>query len=465
MSEELPDRCPSCDESWLLGDRYALVRELGRGGMSTVYAARDTEGEPEDPLVAVKVSSVADGDVTWKGYELFERSSQVLEHLDEHPGLPVIHTFFRDPRGALVLVREQLAGGTLRERVTAGQVTAEVLPDLLSRLLEILAFLHSRQPVIVHRDIKPHNIMFRTARDWQPVLVDFDTLAVPTGSGLTLVGTPGYAAPEQLMGETSPASDIYGMGATMLFAVTGEAPEKWPRTGGRLALEGRLDHLPARWRTALPRMLAASLDKRLQDADEVRAVLSDSRPQSDSEARPGWLMPALVAVALAAIVVFWWLGRSPPKGAGAGSHEALLEAGLRAVQAGDVEAYEALMMPASALDRLCQKAKPSERAAEKRRLQKKLARLPKRLDECRSSIDFARARRVQLTPGKRSKAIEECTDVVAFRAAKAVFETERARVVVKLDDATSYKDGSGATRWGFADIPRCSTAGGPTERP
>ena len=118
------------------------------------------------------------------------------------------------------------------------------------------------------------------------MLVDFDTIAAPEGlgSGLTIVGTPGYTAPEQFAGDASPASDLYSLGATLLFVVTHVDADKLPRDHGRFALGDRLMGLPDRVRTVLARMIEPDRAARYPGAT---AALADLRVPVPAPA-PAW---------------------------------------------------------------------------------------------------------------------------------------------------------------------------------
>jgi len=307
------ETCPACGRAPVVCEHYRVTELLGRGGMGVVYGARDTRGKKEK--VAVKIlAPPADDD--WTAWELFERSSKVLRQLD-HRRLPKVHAFERTDRGRLVLVREPFDGGTLEERIAEAddRVSPERLRALLDDLLELLEYLQGLVPPVIHRDIKPSNVMFRTKHDWEPVLVDFDTV-VSRRTGLTIVGTPGYAAPEQFAADASTASDVYGLGATMLFVATHEDADELPHEHGRFVLDGLLPSLDAKLVSVLERMVEPDVSKRYATAREVREALA-TKPAPARPPRPApkrsrrwlaWL--ALPAVSLA------WLAaskhRAPP---------------------------------------------------------------------------------------------------------------------------------------------------------
>jgi hypothetical protein len=287
----------------LLG-HYALEELLGRGGIGRVYAARR---EPDGHPVAVKLlllTQVPD----WSVRDLFERSTRVLQGL-AHPGLPAVHDFAQDEAGRLVLVRERFDGGTLESRVRADHrhISGETFRHLAESLLRLLEYLHGRVPPVLHRDIKPSNIMFRTAADWDPVLVDFDTVAPPNRTGLTIVGTPGYSAPEQFYGEASPASDLYSLGATLLFVATQTDAGDLPRRAGRFDVERRLGNLDPALRKVLMRMVEPAPARRCASATEAladlsRPVVRAPRP-SDEVARARRRLLAVTGGVLLAVAI------------------------------------------------------------------------------------------------------------------------------------------------------------------
>jgi TPR repeat protein len=277
-----PAVCPACGRAQVACERYRVHGLLGKGGMGKVYAARR---EPDGEEVAVKVLVPRESS-DWMAWELFERSSTVLRGLS-HPALPKVYAFARAEPARLILVRAAYDGGTLQERIEEQQRRLEPgqVRALLVKLLELLAYLAELVPPVVHRDIKPANIMFRSPEDWDPVLVDFDTVAAPRGlgSGLTIVGTPGYAAPEQFAGDATPSSDLYSLGATMLFVVTHLDADAIPRRDGRLCPGELLDEVDEPLRRVLLAMVEPDRHARPASA---RAVLAALEARSVAAAPP-----------------------------------------------------------------------------------------------------------------------------------------------------------------------------------
>lgn len=284
------------DAKELRGGRYALVRTLGEGSQgetweaidrgearapslnekwSAYVSARDSKPKPPrssmslkgERLVAIKAFRLGKAKA-WKDVELAEREARILQELD-HPNLPRYVEHFEED-GALYLVMEKIDGESLakirKERRTLG-------PDEVERMLRDVAsslrYLHGRSPPIVHRDIKPGNVIRRP--DGSFALVDFGAVRdrlKPSG-GSTVVGTFGYMAPEQFQGRASPKSDVYGAAATALAMLTGEEPEELPHEGLALDVEKALHGRGRTLRAALEAMLEPDPDRRAESIDEA----------------------------------------------------------------------------------------------------------------------------------------------------------------------------------------------------
>ncbi|HEY1957673.1 MAG TPA: serine/threonine-protein kinase [Polyangiaceae bacterium] len=288
------EKCAACGNAPIVCDKFRVTKVLGRGGMGVVYAAERVgphkKHDHTPSTVAVKIIKPPTDD-DWTAWELFERSSKVLQGL-HHPRLPKVHAFERTDRGRLLLVREAFDGGTLQERITDDdRVEPRRLRAMLDEMLDLLEYLQGLVPPVIHRDIKPSNVMFRTKGDWDPVLVDFDTI-VSRRSGLTIVGTPGYAAPEQFAGEATSASDVYGLGATMLFVATHTDADELPREHGRFVLKGLLPSLDEKLVTVLEKMVEPDVAKRYASAHDVKRDLARPAPTKAAPTKPAPAAPA-----------------------------------------------------------------------------------------------------------------------------------------------------------------------------
>jgi serine/threonine protein kinase len=283
--------------------RYVLLRKLGEGSQGETYEAMDHGVGPaareraarEAPLadkwrryvraqesggavpqdarlVAIKCFRVGTAK-SWKDVELAEREARTLASL-EHPKLPRYFEHFEED-GALYLVMEKIEGESLASLRKQGcAMSAADVTRMLEELADALRYLHGRAPLVVHRDIKPGNVIRRA--DGSFVLVDFGAVRdrlKPTG-GSTVVGTFGYMAPEQFQGRASPASDVYGLGATAITMLTGVDPEELPHRGLGIDVAKALPSgTPAALVRALTAMLVPDPDARASSADEVLALL------------------------------------------------------------------------------------------------------------------------------------------------------------------------------------------------
>lgn len=222
-SESEVPACTTCGQDPRLEARYHLLGTIGRGANATLYRAWD---ETLEHHVAIKERH-PQGPLNETADRLFQREIDVLRQLD-HPQIPNYVDAFASGRGRAkrhYLVQELVDGRALDQeaedqRWTETQVRAEV-----AEIAGILSYLHGLSPPVVHRDLKPGNIMRR--RDGTLVLVDFgavrDTLPGTLGDA-TVAGTFGYMAPEQFMGEARPPSDIYGLGALAVALLSRRDP-------------------------------------------------------------------------------------------------------------------------------------------------------------------------------------------------------------------------------------------------
>jgi hypothetical protein len=258
----------------LLDGRFVISRVIASGGQATTYEGID---KSNGTRVAIKRFSVR-GASSWKEVELAERETRVLSGLS-HSGLPKVVSHFEE-QGALYLVLEYIEGSTLEQLRIRHQLAQEDVVDYLRQVAEILDYLHSQSPPIVHRDIKPRNLIRRP--DGRIVLVDFGSVRdrlKPEG-GSTVVGTFGYMAPEQFQGRAMPASDTYGAAATALALLTGREPDQLPHQGLKLDVERCLGGSVS---PDLERLLSAALDP---DPDtrpaSLKAALNKYQPHARS---------------------------------------------------------------------------------------------------------------------------------------------------------------------------------------
>jgi serine/threonine protein kinase len=260
----------------LIGGRYRLGPQLGHGSQGEIFLARDDKAKGLDDKEVIVKRLRPRG--TWKSFELFERETKVLSQL-RHPGVPRHFATIEEPPGTFNLVMQRMPGENLRDFTKRRRLSETELRDVLIRCLEIIDYLHTRTPAVVHRDIKPSNIM-RAPNDGRCSLVDFGAVrdAAREQGGSTMIGTFGYMAPEQLHGQSVPATDIYALGATIVALAGGVEPEDVPRKGLKMDLDKHLPSLDPAFRQALSAMTDPDPDHRPQRAREVVALLAKMRP-------------------------------------------------------------------------------------------------------------------------------------------------------------------------------------------
>ncbi|NEP72559.1 MAG: serine/threonine protein kinase [Okeania sp. SIO2G4] len=214
----------------IIAQRYRIVTTLGKGGMGITYEAEDLTNYQRVALKAVSFQQAKD----WKILELFEREAKVIANL-HHPQIPkYLNYFYIDTQRdrCFYLIRELVSGNSLANWVTKGWHPTEIqVKNIAIQILKILSYLHQLNPPIIHRDIKPENIILQP--DGQVFLVDFgavkDIYRQTMSFSGTFVGTIGYMSPEQLQGKAYCASDLYSLGATLLYLLTHRSPDELPQ--------------------------------------------------------------------------------------------------------------------------------------------------------------------------------------------------------------------------------------------
>lgn len=274
----------------LLGGRYSIIGLIGTGGMSRVYLAEDLR-LPGMRRAIKECVIQQDGS---KEAGAFQAEAELLLSLD-HPKLPRVADYFPpDCDGYSYLVMDYIEGVTLQHYIaeqSAGLPGIEIV-SYARQLLEVLHYLHSHLPPIVYRDLKPSNIML--CGDGELKLIDFGIarrLRSGSGEDTEKLGTAGFAAPEQYGGgQSSPLSDLYGLGALLLYMASGGQFSSW-QPGIERKLHGSI---PDRMIPLIRRLLRHHPEERPASAAEVLEALE--RVGTDTlHAKSGpnlqWCMP------------------------------------------------------------------------------------------------------------------------------------------------------------------------------
>ncbi|HEX5963302.1 MAG TPA: protein kinase, partial [Gemmatimonadales bacterium] len=300
----------------VLAGRYTLERELGRGGMATVYLAHDSKHHRQ---VAVKI--LRPEFAAYLGPQRFLREIQIAARLT-HPHILPLHDS-GEAGDLLYYVMPFVEGESLRDRLRReGRLPAEEARRIAREVADALAYAHTQG--VVHRDIKPGNILIESGH---AVVADFGIARALTEAGaeeLTTsglaIGTPMYMSPEQIAGGAIDGrSDVYSLGCVLHEMVLGEPPFKGPSAAAVAAKQlyetpflppSATATVPADIRAAIEKALAKSPDDRFKDAAGFADALANSgtRPMSGPQggrSRRAWIYGATAAVLLPAILFLW----------------------------------------------------------------------------------------------------------------------------------------------------------------
>lgn len=275
--------CKSCATKLLLKDRYRALQPISQGGFGKTFLAID-EHIPSKPECVIKQLYYDRGDIETfnKVVSLFHQEADRLEELGKHPQIPHLLAHFEQNQ-QLYLVQELIVGTTLSGELKQNGVYSEnQIWELLQNMLPILQYVHEHH--VIHRDIKPANIMRRSS-DRLPVLIDFGVAKLLTGTALlhtgTIIGSPDYMPPEQTRGKVLPASDLYSLGVTCIYLITGVSPldmfDIVEQTWGWRQFLPKGTKISDRLGLILDKLIHSSLKDRYQSASQVlRAVNLDS---------------------------------------------------------------------------------------------------------------------------------------------------------------------------------------------
>lgn len=321
-------------------NRYEIQQLLGKkAGRRTLLAKDVVNGE----LVIVKLL-VFNIDFEWDDLKLFEREAETLKSLF-HPMIPRYLDSFEVNSPTIkgfALVQSYIPAPTLEQYLQSGRSFSESdIKQIATALLGILTYLHGLHPPVIHRDIKPSNILLgdRSGNNvGQVYLVDFGSVQTALsneGGTRTVVGTYGYMPPEQFGGRTVTASDLYSLGATLIYLVTGIHPADLPQKDFCIQFES-ITHLSSGLTNWLKLMTQPSLEKRFSSAQSALKALAQPQLPSagkllvrkpaeskiqltkDEDSleilipplgfRPSMVFVGLFAIAWNSFILFWTIG-------------------------------------------------------------------------------------------------------------------------------------------------------------
>lgn len=277
----------------LLNNRYQIIRTLGSGGFGETFLAEDIQMPSRRKCVIKQLKPVSTNpQIQQLVQERFQREAAILEELgDGNKQIPCLYAYFTT-EGQFYLVQEWIEGETLTNKVRSQGILRESsVREILINLLPVLDYVHGRG--IVHRDIKPDNIILRS-RDEKPVLIDFGAVRETMGTLLNtqgettssiIIGTPGYMPSEQAIGRPVYSSDLYSLALTAIYLLTGKSPLELETDRGTGEIIWR------QYANSTSPNLAAVLDKAIQSHPRDRyssarqmlaALQSDTASMSDT---------------------------------------------------------------------------------------------------------------------------------------------------------------------------------------
>ncbi|MEC4893714.1 MAG: IMS domain-containing protein [Oscillatoria sp. PMC 1051.18] len=285
----------------ILENRYLILRSLGSGGFGETFLAEDRHLPSARKCALKQLKPMTNNPQVFAiVQERFKREAVILEKLGEgNKQIPSLYAYL-ESEGEFFLVQEWIEGTTLTKKLqNEGILSESTVKGILTGILPVLDYVHSQQ--IVHRDIKPDNIILRFS-DGMPVLIDFGAVKEAVGTIVTaegnlqpsiVVGTPGFMPPEQAAGRPVYASDLYSLGLTAIYLLTGKIPQELPndRATGEINWRSLAPTVTPNFAAVIDKAIASHPSDRYSRALEMLAAL-----QPQSKGIPPTIPPETIAV-------------------------------------------------------------------------------------------------------------------------------------------------------------------------
>ncbi len=279
----------------LLAGRYRVERFLAGGGMGVVYIGTDQRLAERQCAIKEIFDRFTTPEERAQAIEYFHREADTLSQLN-HPAIPAIFDRFGEGN-CHYLVMDFIEGRNLEEVLVEqeGPLPESRVVEIARELCDVLSYLHSFDPPVIYRDMKPGNVIVKP--DGHVALIDFGIARIFSPQGkATLIGTPGFAPPEQYAGKVDQRSDIYSLAASLHYMVTGRDPEKHPPFSCPPVLSEKPDVSPF-LAQAVDKALAYKVGERPFSAEEFKEMflygrgLSATAPSSSAKAATQPLEP------------------------------------------------------------------------------------------------------------------------------------------------------------------------------
>jgi len=280
----------------ILKNRYRITRLVAGGGMAWVYEVVEDLADGRRRVWAMKElrADGSDPQAVQEGRQLFEQEANILVTLN-HPNLPKVAAFFEDA-GKVFLVMDFVQGESLAKRLehAGAPILESIVLDWSVQICEVLEYLHTRQPPVIFRDMKPSNVMVTPSG--RIMLIDFGiarTYKLGKRKDTITMGSENYAAPEQWGKAQSDArADIYALGATMYHLLTNVAPLPHFVPTPRVPVRQYNPAVTERLAAIIDKAMSADREQRYQSAREMQLALLDIVPRSESRRLEGLLKTA-----------------------------------------------------------------------------------------------------------------------------------------------------------------------------
>lgn len=327
----------------VLEGKYEILKKIGEGGMSVVYLAMDIRLKKQWAVKEIRTDRNWNRDLLIKSLKM---EALVLKTAD-HPALPrIVDIIYLE--SSIFVVMDYVEGRPLSEVLAAeGALPETEVVEWAKELCGALGYLHSLNPPIIYRDMKPSNIMLKP--DGRVKLIDFGTAKVFDDKSMadtTALGTRGYAAPEQFgdargngIHKTDARTDIYSLGATLYHLLTGKAPDEPPYVMKPIRqwkpeLSGGLEKIISRCTMQNPKERYGSCRELMWDLEHYEE-LSDAFKRQCFHKMKGFLLSVACMVFFMAVAAGGYCGRAKQLSQ---NYEALIEKGYREIVKGDYEA-------------------------------------------------------------------------------------------------------------------------------
>ena len=259
----------------LLNNRYQTTKKLHETKFSITFEGKDIKTATHRPCLIKQLKTYSQNTKLQQELEArFQQEAKTLEKLGNHSQIPNSYAYLSE-NNQLYLVQEWIAGYNLEQKVQQqGKLTETEVKDILIKLLPVLEFIH-HQHNIIHRDIKPTNIMLNSEN--LPILIDFGIVKEIVTSintqipGTIRIGTPGFTPPEQTLGEPTFASDIYSLGITAIYLLTGEIPKN------KFSWRSNIPNISQQFADILDKSIEENLSDRYQTATEMLTAIKSSK--------------------------------------------------------------------------------------------------------------------------------------------------------------------------------------------